>query len=243
MSDRTNWLVLVTDIAWPSTEPEAEVLARVGGELVLAESGSEEELVGLVSQADAILTCWAQVSSSVVRAGDKLQVIGRYGIGVDNIAVEEATRRGILVTNVPSYCLEEVSDHAMALLLACARRLFRLDKAVRAGEWLSVHGPEMGELWRGIKPIRGQTLGLIGFGLIPRALVPKAKGFGLEVVACDPYVGDDVFQELGAERADFERLLTVTGFDYIVAILKQGVTSQVPHHIFILHQQDCLHTP
>ncbi len=96
MSDKTNWRILVTDIAWPSVEPEAEVLARVGGELVLAESGSEEELLSLVPEADAILTCWNQVPASVVRAGHKLQVIGRYGIGVDNIAVEEATKRGIL---------------------------------------------------------------------------------------------------------------------------------------------------
>ena len=84
--------MLVTDYTWPSTAPEAEVLARVGARLLLAESGSEEELLRLVPGADAILTCFKQVSASVVRAGEKLQVIGRYGIGIDNIAVEEATR-------------------------------------------------------------------------------------------------------------------------------------------------------
>src|SRR6266545_64820 len=93
--------VLVTDYTWASTDAEAEVLARVGARLVVAETGAEEELLELVREADAILTCFARVSAAVVRAGERLQVIGRYGIGVDNIAVDEATRRGIPVANVP----------------------------------------------------------------------------------------------------------------------------------------------
>ena len=105
------------------------MLAHVGARLLLAESGSEEELLRLVPGADAILTCFKQVPASVVRAGEKLQVIGRYGIGIDNIAVEEATRLGIPVTNVPAYCLDEVAEHALALLLAGARSIVRYDRA------------------------------------------------------------------------------------------------------------------
>ncbi len=95
-------IVLVTDYTWPSTAPEAEVLEAVGARLLLAQTGSEEELLALVPQADAILTCFKKVSAAVIRAGPNLQVVGRYGIGVDNIAVDEATRLGIPVTNVPA---------------------------------------------------------------------------------------------------------------------------------------------
>ena len=127
MTDRT---VLVTDYTWSSTDPEAAVLAEVGAELLIAREGTEEELLSLVRHADAILTCFAQVPASVIRAGEKLQVVGRYGIGVDNIAVAEATRLGIPVTNVPVYCLDEVAEHALAMLLVLARKINVYDRAV-----------------------------------------------------------------------------------------------------------------
>ena len=127
--------VLVTDYTWTSTDPEAEVLARAGAELVLAETGSEDELVELVGDADAILTCFALVTPAVVRAGERLQVIGRYGIGVDNIAVDVATELGIPVTNVPEYCVDEVAEHVLALILAHERGICRFDSAVRRGDW------------------------------------------------------------------------------------------------------------
>src|SRR5207247_2547798 len=104
----SNWKVLVTDYTWPSTEPEAQELAEAGASLILAKTGKEEELLALVPEADAILTCFEKVTPAVVRAGKKLQVIGRYGIGVDNIAVDEATQLGIPVTNTPGYCVHEV---------------------------------------------------------------------------------------------------------------------------------------
>jgi phosphoglycerate dehydrogenase-like enzyme len=90
--------------------------------------------------------------------------------------------------------------------------VFRLDKAVRTGEWQSVHGPEMGEIWRGIKPIRGQTLGLIGFGQIARAVVPKAKGFGLRILACDPYVSAKVMNKMAVKAVELDHLLQESDF-------------------------------
>ena len=109
------YTVLVTDHPAPGTAIEADLLASIDGRLVVAETGSEEELVALVPQADAILTCFKHVTPAVVRAGERLQVIGRYGVGVDNIAVDVATERGIPVTNVPVYCVDEVAEHAIAL--------------------------------------------------------------------------------------------------------------------------------
>lgn len=197
--------VLVTDIAWSSTEPEAAVLSGVGAHLILAETGKETELLDLVPHADAILTCWAQVPASVIRAGERLQVVGRYGIGVDNIAVDEATRLGIPVTNVPAYCLDEVSEHAMALILALGRQVYQYDRGVRAGAWDT----------KGSTPlhrIRGSTLGIVGFGRIGRTLARKARAFGMRVVAFDPHVDEETIKGEQCEAADLCALVSVSDF-------------------------------
>ena len=215
MSDKTKWRILVTDVAWPSVEAEVEVLARIGGELVLAESGSEEELLRLVPAVDAILTCWARVPASVVRAGSKLQVISRYGIGVDNIAVEEATGRGIIVTNVPAYCLDEVSDHAMALILACARKICHFDRRVHAGDWDIAGGKP---LFR----VRGQTLGIIGFGKIGQTLAPKARAFSMQVLVYDPFVDGETVRAHQCEKRELDALLAEADFVSIHAPLTES---------------------
>ena len=168
--------VLVTDYAWPSLEIERAILAEVDAQLLVAENGSEEELVSLAPAADAILTNWQQVPEAALEAAPRCCIVARYGVGVDNIPVARATELGILVANVPDFCFAEVSDHAMALLLACARRIVRFDRSTRAGRWNLDLAP-------GLPRLRGQTLGLIGFGNIARAVVPKALGFGLRVLA------------------------------------------------------------
>ena len=205
MASETTWQVLVTDIAWPSAELEAEVLARVGGELILAESGDEAELTRLVSEADAILTTWKQVPASIIRAGKKVQVISRYGIGVDNIDVDEATRSGIIVANVPAYCLDEVSEHAMALMLACARKLCFYNSRTHADDWSVTSGSP---LFR----IRGRTLGIIGFGKIGQTLAPKARAFGMRVLVHDPYVDAGTVRAQGCEETELDSLLTEADF-------------------------------
>lgn len=171
--------VLVTDYAWPDLEIESAVLAAIGGELLVAPTGSADEIVRLAPQADAILTCWAKVPEAALAAAPRCRIVSRYGIGLDNIPIAAATELGIVVTNVPDFCLEEVSDHAMALLLALARQIVPQAQASRAGGWQRETG-------RTIPRLRGQTLGLIGYGNIARALVPKAQGFGLHVLAYTP---------------------------------------------------------
>ena len=114
--------VLVTDYVWPSIEPEKAVLARIGAELVVAPDGGENTLAELAKDVDGILTCFAQVTGKVLSAAEKCIVVGRYGVGVDNIAVDVATELGMAVTYVPDYCVEEVSDHVMGLLLTWNRR-------------------------------------------------------------------------------------------------------------------------
>ena len=171
--------ILITDIAWPDLDIEKEVLAAVEGEVMLAGDGTPQEIIALAPQADAILTCWKDVPAEALDIAPNCQVVSRYGIGLDNIPIGRATELGMLVTNVPDFCLEEVSDHVMALLLATARQLLPLARTPDHSGWTR-------ETPRPIPRVRGQTLGLIGFGNIARALVPKALGFGLRVMAYTP---------------------------------------------------------
>ena len=171
--------ILITDIAWPDLEIEKEVLAAVEGEVMVAGDGTPEEIIALAPQADAILTCWKDVPAEALDIAPNCRVVSRYGIGLDNIPIGRATELGMLVTNVPDFCLEEVSDHVMALLLATARQLLPLARTPERSGWTR-------ETPRPIPRIKGQTLGLIGFGNIARALVPKALGFGLRVMAYTP---------------------------------------------------------
>lgn len=209
---QNNWKILITDYAWPSLEPERQVLAEIGAELIAAETGDESELLTFAPTVDGILTCWKPVGASVIAAAEKCQIIGRCGIGLDNIDVVAATEQGILVTNVPDYCMDEVSDHAMGLLLACARKIPRYDRAVRTENWEQNIGPAMSR-------IRGKTLGIIGFGRIARALIPKAETFGLRINICSPRTDPELIQQHGAAKVPFRELLETSDFITIHAPL------------------------
>jgi D-3-phosphoglycerate dehydrogenase len=171
--------VLVTDYAWPSLDIERRILGEAGAELIVARSGEADELVALAVDADAILTNWRRVPPEALDAAPRCLLVSRYGIGLDNIPVDHATELGILVTNVPDFCLEEVSDHAMALVLACARRVVMFARETRSGVWNLASA-------RGLPRLAEQTIGLIGYGNTARAVAPKARGFGLRVLAYTP---------------------------------------------------------
>ena len=198
--------VLVTDYVWPSVEPEREVLAAIGAELIVAPDGDEDTLVSMARDVDGILTCFAKVTENVVRAAESCVVIGRYGVGVDNIAVETATELGIAVTYVPDYCIDEVSDHVMALLLAWNRRIVPLDRSVRTSGWGSV------PLTMRIMRLRGKKLGIVGLGRIGRSVAVKAKAFGFEVLAYDPYIDEAAAAEQGVRAVDLATLLSESEF-------------------------------
>ncbi len=203
MSERIK--VLVTDYAWSTLEPERDILSSIGADLIVAEDESETTFVKHAPDVDAILTNWARVSTHVIESAIKCQVIVRYGIGLDNIDVETATRLGITVVNVPTYCLEEVSDHAMALILSLARKIPRLDQEVKKRGWDRNIGPQMYRL-------RGQKLGLIGFGKIAQLIVPKAQGFGLQVMAYSPTLTDERVKKFNVQRVDLEKLVITSDF-------------------------------
>jgi len=167
--------VLVTDYTWADTKIEEAVLADVGAELVKAETGDEGELVELVRDCAGLLTCFKQVTDAVIRAGERLKVVGRYGIGTDNIAVATATELKIPVTNVPEYCSDEVAEHVIALLFGLVRGIPRYDAAVRAGNWSLATGLPT-------RRIAGMTLGIVGAGAIGQAVEKRALGLGMGVL-------------------------------------------------------------
>ncbi len=172
-------VVLVTDYAWPDLAIEREIIEPAG--LVLAAGpsapGSAAEIEALVRETDpsSILTNWAPVSAAAIAWPTRLRHVGRLGVGLDNIDVAAATARGALVTNVPDYCVEEVSDHAVALLLAWARGLIGFDAAVKAGVW----APASASLRR----VRDLTVGIVGLGRIGRRTAEKLAAFGVRLVA------------------------------------------------------------
>jgi D-3-phosphoglycerate dehydrogenase len=176
--------VLVTDQVFGGIDVERAVLEPLGVELVEAPSTDEDTLAELAEHADALLVCFAPVTERVVEAAGRggCRVISRYGIGVDNIDLAAAGRAGIRVTNVPDYCIEEVADHTVALLLAAARQIVAAAANVAAGGWTVPHGH--------VHRLSGQRLALLGFGRIGRAVTERALAFGLDVVVYDPYVTD-----------------------------------------------------
>lgn len=192
--------ILVTDYAWPSLDVERGVLDPIGAELVASPDGEEATLAGMASDVDAIMTCWARVTGRVLDAAPRCRAVVRYGVGVDNIDVAHATDLGMLVANVPAYCMDEVAEHALALLLTLARKVVVLSQAVQAGRW-------------GLQPahpmhrLRGQVLGIIGFGRIGRALAQKALGIGFRTIAYDPFPDTEAAARLGVELVPLETLL------------------------------------
>ena len=195
----------MTDPRWPNLRCEEEHLGDIA-ELRKFNCKSEDELIASCAGADALLVTYAPITEKVISHLKKCKVISVYAIGLDMVDVGAATDAGIPVTHVPNYCIEEVCDHAMALLLAAARKILVGHKSVvQDGQWN----------WRLVQPIhrlRGKTLGLIGFGKIPRAVAVRAMSFGLRVMAFDPYTADADFKSAGVVKAGLEDLLRRSDF-------------------------------
>lgn len=192
--------VLLTDYAWPDDSVERAVIEGAGHTLVTGptEPASAETIEALVAEhrPAGILTCWAPVSATAIGTSPDLRIVARLGVGLDNIAVDAATERGAWVTNVPDYCVEEVSDHAVGMVLAWTRGLAVLDRAVRAGHW----DPASARLRR----LSTLTCGVVGYGRIGRATVRKLGGFGCRILAHDPHPPKDT---PGVEMVGLEELL------------------------------------
>ena len=182
-------------------EAELALLAGSGARLVERPCRTEDELLEHGRDAAAILTLDEPLTARVIAGLRGCRVIARFGIGVDRVDLEAATAAGIVVTNVPDYCVDEVSDHALGLLLAVTRRIVPLDRAVRDGVWdtAAVAGP--------VRRLRGRRLGIVGFGRLGRSFAAKAQALGLEVVAYDPNVADGDIEAAGVRSLSLDALI------------------------------------
>ena len=172
--------VVVSDQVFPTVDLEREMLAEIDAELVVA-SGDVEAVLRTAADADAILNTYLPWSAESIGRLTKCKIIARYGIGIDNVDVEAASKHGIVVTNVPDYSVEEVAAHAAALMLTHLRKIHTADAVIRSGGW-SIDN------LRPLRRLSELTLGLVGFGRIARRLATIASALGMKVVVHDPYV-------------------------------------------------------
>jgi D-3-phosphoglycerate dehydrogenase len=193
--------VIVTDWGFPSLGQEREIFGRHGIELEDHQCKTEEEVAAIVADADVVMAQWAPVKAKAIAAMKHCKGIVRYGIGLDNVDLQSAKDRGIPVRNVPDYCLNEVADHTMALLLALQRQVSHVQSLVRSGKW-SITPPQT------LPPLRSCTLGLLGFGRIARLVARRAQPFGITTVAFDPYAEEHLFSEFGTRRVDLPTLFS-----------------------------------
>jgi len=192
--------VAVTDYVFPDLETERKELKKINAELIESKGSDEESIIEAAKDADAILNCYAELTPKVIESLEKCQIIARYGIGVNNVNMSTATKKGIIVTNVPDYCIEEVSDHALTLILASCRKLCQLNKTVKSGKWDFKD-------YRLIYRLQGQTLGIVSFGRIPRRLVEKVKAYNFNLLAYDPYIDKNIAEKYNVKLVTFDELL------------------------------------
>ncbi|HER25370.1 MAG TPA: C-terminal binding protein [Candidatus Atribacteria bacterium] len=194
--------IIITDCDHPSVEIEKKILSEINPELTLETCTTEEDVIAVASDADGIINQYAPFTRKVIKSLKCCKIIARYGVGVDNIDVEAATEHNIIVANVPDYCVDEVSTHSIALILACARGIALLDRKVREKKWdFTLAKP----LFR----TQGKTLGLFGLGRIARMVAQKSLGFGFKVMAYDPYVSK---VDIGVKLVELPQLLTNSDF-------------------------------
>ncbi|MEE3259416.1 MAG: C-terminal binding protein [Candidatus Latescibacterota bacterium] len=212
--------VVVSDYILPDLEIEREMVEAIGGEFVVGQCKSAAELIELAHDADAMFnTYFGPIGDEVYAGCPKLKVVVRFGIGYDTIDVAAATRHGVMAVNVPDYCIEEVSDHAIGLWLALGRKIVAADRMVRTGAW-------------GMQPLQpvlklqGQTVGIVGLGRIGKQLARKLSAFGVELLFADPHVGADV--DLGVEirKVELEELCRLSD-----AITVHALANDETHHL------------
>jgi len=204
----STYKVVITDHRFPDVNIQREVLSEIGAELVVGQAKTEEEVCEIVKDADGVLCARSVITAKAIDAMQRCRVIVRYGVGVDTVDVAAATRKGIMVSNVLDYCVDEVADHAMALILCLAREVVFSARRVQAGEWTL-------DNLKPLKRLSGQTLGVVGVGRIGRSLADKAAALGFKILAYDPYLGNV------GERADgltFVELKTLLAESDIVSL-------------------------
>jgi D-3-phosphoglycerate dehydrogenase len=191
---------VITDFDYGDNEIERGILETVGIKVIALQAKSEDDLVAAAGDCDAIMNQYARVGAKTIAAMTRCKVIARYGVGVDIVDVDAATKRGIVVTNVRDYCTEEVADHAIALWLTLARKLPQYDRATHQGVWRWQSGAP-------INRIQGQVMGIVSFGKIGQTIALRAKAFGVDIIVYDPYQPEDVIDAHHAKKVSKDELI------------------------------------
>lgn len=212
--------VVITDYDYGDVDIERGILEAAGAEVVALQAKREADLFEAARDCAAIMNQYARVGAETIARMERCKVIARYGVGVDIVDVEAATKQGIFVTNVRDYCTEEVADHAIALWMALARGLLAYDRATHAGVWQWQSGAP---IWR----LRGRTMGIVSFGKIGQAIARRAHAFGVEIIAYDPFLSAEAARRHGAELVSKEDLLARS--DYI--LMQAPMTDQTRHFL------------
>lgn len=195
-----SYRIAISQADFPDADTERSVFDNIDATVVVGHATSEDELIELAESADALIVQYAEVSERVLDELENLVVVSRYGIGVDNVDIEAATERGIAVTNVPSYCEEEVATHTLALLLSVVRKTAQYTAAIKDGTW-------DWKVARPIQPLVGKTVGFVAYGKIPRTVTELESGFDFEYLVYDPYVKEEELTDTPVKKVSFETLL------------------------------------
>jgi D-3-phosphoglycerate dehydrogenase len=190
----------------------AEQVAAAGGQLVQIETRGEQEVIEATRDADIIINAGAQFPAAVIDALEHCRVIIQSSVGYDRIDVPAATAKGIMIANLPDYCIEEVADHAITLVLASARRLAAMERQVRDGSWNRGNSGSIRDAIGPVKRLSKATLGIVGFGKIGKLVARKAGGVGWRIVAADPFVSADAAAALGVELLSLDEVLRQSDF-------------------------------
>jgi D-3-phosphoglycerate dehydrogenase len=209
---------LITDYGFPDVSQEKDILARAGIAVETAQCKKPDDVIAAAHGADALLVQWAPITRNVIAALDQCKIIVRYGIGVDNVDLQAAGERGIPVCNIPDYCIGEVADHSLSLALSLARQLPQTDAAVRTGAWKIIPPSPF-------PAFRDTLLVTVGFGRIARAVLARARPFGFQLAAYDPYVEEAVFIAAGIRKLDRYELFREAG----ILSLHLPLTSETRH--------------
>ncbi|MBE6830845.1 MAG: C-terminal binding protein [Ruminococcaceae bacterium] len=219
--------VVITDFEYPNVDQETKIITESGAQLQACHLRTEEEIIAAVRDADAVIVQYAVITMKIIDHMQNCKMIIKYGIGVNNIDSAAATEKGIYVCNVPDYGVDEVSNHAIALLLALAKKLPMITKALRGGDWDYTSTVPLFRL-------AGSTLGLVGLGRIPSLVAKKMSGFGMRILAFDPYMTPEAARERGAELVDFETLCRESDFISIHCPLTDSTTHLFDEKAFAL---------
>lgn len=212
--------ILFTDTIHKDLEIEKNIVEAAGGEFLFGGDKTEEVFFKYVAEADAIVTIYREIDENFLQKAPRCKGIVRTGIGYNNIDVVKAGEMGKYACNVPDYCFDEVSDHAIITGLALGRKVMEFDKRVKAGNWKH----------DGMQPIyafQGQNFGLLGFGNIPRYVAKKVKAFGFNVIASDPFVNKETASEFGVKLVELDELFASS--DYLS--LHAPLTEETKHII------------